>query len=338
MSNIIAGNSVIHDPLPSWHEGSVKTSILKFIENLTTESNPKYVPIEKRVAALDFDGTLMPEKLMPAQSKFLLENSVHEVKSLCKTVYDKVEKTFSEVFSLKKATTEKKLQEVEEKLSFKNLTKELLLVENYRRYAEEWIENDEHPILKRPYKDSIYQPMQEFVRLLQDHQFKVYVVSGSGQEFLRSIIPRILNIPKENIFGTLVETKTVEIDGKKNLKFTGKINTKNNHEIKVETIKKEILEDPQVVVGNSDGDKEMLLYALQKTHCLALMIHHTDRKKEFKYGHLAIAGGKLTEETRKSVVENGGMIVSMKKCWKKVFSDIEGPAEKEQEILIKEMD
>jgi len=49
-----------------------------------------------------------------------------------------------------------------------------------------------------------YAPMIELIDYLKDNGFKVYIVSTSQQEFIRSISQHILNISREHIIGTMV--------------------------------------------------------------------------------------------------------------------------------------
>jgi hypothetical protein len=51
-----------YDPLPSWNNGQTKLAILDFIERVTTEGIPDFIPIENRIATFDNDGTLWAEK------------------------------------------------------------------------------------------------------------------------------------------------------------------------------------------------------------------------------------------------------------------------------------
>jgi len=46
------------DPLPSWHEGPTKESILRFVERVTTEGGVDFVPPLERIAVFDNDGIL----------------------------------------------------------------------------------------------------------------------------------------------------------------------------------------------------------------------------------------------------------------------------------------
>ena len=45
-------------PLPSWNDGSVKKSITDFVQRVTTQGGPDFVPPAERIAVFDNDGTL----------------------------------------------------------------------------------------------------------------------------------------------------------------------------------------------------------------------------------------------------------------------------------------
>jgi hypothetical protein len=46
------------DPLPSWNDGPAKQAIVSFVEQVTKEGSPAFVPPAERTAAFDNDGTL----------------------------------------------------------------------------------------------------------------------------------------------------------------------------------------------------------------------------------------------------------------------------------------
>ena len=60
------------DPLPSWNDGPAAAAIQEFVERVTTEGSPEFVPPDERVAVFDNDGTLWCEKPMPIQLDFIL--------------------------------------------------------------------------------------------------------------------------------------------------------------------------------------------------------------------------------------------------------------------------
>ena len=61
------------DPLPSWHEGPSKESILRFVERVTVEGGVEFVPPLDRIAVFDNDGTLWSEKPFYFQLAFALD-------------------------------------------------------------------------------------------------------------------------------------------------------------------------------------------------------------------------------------------------------------------------
>ena len=50
------------DPLPSWNQGETKSSIIEFVESVTTPGSPDFVPEAQRIATFDNDGNLWSEK------------------------------------------------------------------------------------------------------------------------------------------------------------------------------------------------------------------------------------------------------------------------------------
>src|SRR5215468_11249092 len=61
------------DALPSWNDTPTRGTILDFVEQVTDESAPGFVPPPERVAVLDNDGTLWCEKPMPIELGFILQ-------------------------------------------------------------------------------------------------------------------------------------------------------------------------------------------------------------------------------------------------------------------------
>jgi hypothetical protein len=48
-------------PLPSWNDGAAKSAIVEFVEAVTTDGGPDFVPPNERIAVFDNDGTLWAE-------------------------------------------------------------------------------------------------------------------------------------------------------------------------------------------------------------------------------------------------------------------------------------
>jgi hypothetical protein len=61
------------DPLPSWSDTAPKKAIVAFVEKVTKEGSPDFVPLEQRIATFDNDGTLWCEQPMYFQFLFALD-------------------------------------------------------------------------------------------------------------------------------------------------------------------------------------------------------------------------------------------------------------------------
>jgi hypothetical protein len=61
------------DSLPSWNDTATKKSILDFVDRVTKQGSPEFVPEAERVATFDNDGTLWAEQPMYFQVLFALE-------------------------------------------------------------------------------------------------------------------------------------------------------------------------------------------------------------------------------------------------------------------------
>jgi len=61
------------DALPSWNDGAAKKSIVEFVEKVTKEGGPDFVPPAERIAVFDNDGTLWCEQPLPVQLYFALD-------------------------------------------------------------------------------------------------------------------------------------------------------------------------------------------------------------------------------------------------------------------------
>jgi hypothetical protein len=80
-------------------------------------------------------------------------------------------------------------------------------VEEFFKEVLEWTATAQHPRFKRPYTDLVYEPMLELMRYLRSNQFKTYIVSGGGIEFMRPWTEKMYSIPPEQVVGSSGVTK-----------------------------------------------------------------------------------------------------------------------------------
>src|SRR5881275_1837547 len=61
------------DPLPSWNDTTSKKAIVAFVDKVTTEGSPDFVPPNERIATFDNDGTLWCEQPLYFQFAFAID-------------------------------------------------------------------------------------------------------------------------------------------------------------------------------------------------------------------------------------------------------------------------
>ncbi len=68
-----AATAQADNPLSSWKDGKTKDSIITFVEKVTKQGSPDFVPPEDRIATFDNDGTLWPSHPIYTQLAFALD-------------------------------------------------------------------------------------------------------------------------------------------------------------------------------------------------------------------------------------------------------------------------
>ena len=67
--------STAGEPLPSWDGTAPKQALIAFVERVTKEGSPDFVPPRERIATFDNDGTLWAERPICFQFQFALPES-----------------------------------------------------------------------------------------------------------------------------------------------------------------------------------------------------------------------------------------------------------------------
>src|SRR3954471_22177486 len=65
--------SPLSDPLPAWNDTAPKNAIMSFVERVSKQGSPDFVPEAERIATFDNDGTLWAEQPMYFQLAFALD-------------------------------------------------------------------------------------------------------------------------------------------------------------------------------------------------------------------------------------------------------------------------
>jgi phosphoserine phosphatase len=117
--------------------------------------------------------------------------------------------------------------------------------------------------------------MLELFDYLQAHDFRVFVCSGGGLEFMRVFSETVLGVAKENDIGTEAEYEYKDVKLLRTGQFFGGLAlgpSKPTH------IFSKTGRMPAFAVGNMDTDIEMC-----EVSKFALLINHDDPNREFEY-------------------------------------------------------
>jgi phosphoglycolate phosphatase-like HAD superfamily hydrolase len=301
------------DPLPSWNEGPVKKSIIDFVTRVTKKGGPDYVKPELRIATIDNDGTLWVEQPMYTQLAFALDR----VKVLAPPHPEwKTMQPFKAVLDgdadALAASGEKGMVEIIA------ATHSGMSTDDFLKIVGDWLATAKHPRFKRLYTELVYQPMLELLAYLRANQFKTFIVSGGGQEFMRVFAEKTYDVPPEQVVGSGSATQFQTWDEAPVLMRLPKVDFIDDGPGKPVGINRFIGRHPIFAFGNSDGDKEMLEWTAARPGLSFMgLVHHTDAVREYAYDRQS-KFGKLDQALDEANAK-GWAVVDMKNDWKTIF-------------------
>jgi phosphoglycolate phosphatase-like HAD superfamily hydrolase len=301
------------DPLPSWNEGATKQSIIAFVEKVTKEGSPDFVHVPERIAVFDNDGTLWSEQPMYVQAFFVLDR----IKSLAPEHPEwKDEEPFASVL---KGDVQSALAGGERALlEIVMATHAGMTTEEFDQIVRDWIATARHPKTNKLFTEMVYQPMLELLAYLRANDFKTFIVSGGGIEFMRPWAESVYGIPPEQVIGSSIKTKFELRDGKPVIVRLPELNFNDDKEGKPVGIQQHIGRRPLAAFGNSDGDLQMLQWtAAGAASRFCLYVHHTDAIREVAYDRQSHIG-RLDKGLNEAHAQ-GWTVVSMKDDWVRVF-------------------
>ncbi len=301
------------NPLPSWNDGNTKSSIIDFVEAVTNENSEYFIPVADRIATFDNDGTLWSEQPAYFQLFFVIDR----IKELAPHHPEwKNKQPF-------KAVLENDMKELSKHGEHGIL--EIVMAshagnttEEFKAIVKEWLATAKHPRFNRPYTDLVYQPMLELLDYLRDNDFKVYIVSGGGIEFMRPWVEEVYGIPRDQVVGSSIKTEFVNEDGNPIINRLAEIDFIDDKDGKPLGINKFIGRKPVFASGNSDGDLQMLQWtASGEGKRFMLYVHHTDSIREWAYDRESHIGrlDKGLDEAK----EKGWAVIDMKNDWKVIY-------------------
>ena len=310
---LLTSNVRAADPLPSWNEGAAKQSITAFVEKVTKEGTPGFVPIPERIATFDNDGCLWSEQPLYFQLFFAMDR----IKTLAPQHPEwKDKEPFA---SLLKGDVKAALAGGEASLvQIVMATHAGLTTEEFEKAVADWIATAKHPKTGKPFTSMVYQPMLELLTYLRSNGFKTYIVSGGGIEFMRPWTEKVYGIPPEQVVGSSGGLRYELRDGKPVLVKLPEIALNDDKEGKPVGIQRHIGRRPIAAFGNSDGDLAMLQWtAAGPGPRFCLYVHHTDAEREYAYDRASHIG-KLDKGLDEAAAQ-GWTVVDMKADWKVIY-------------------
>ena len=312
------------DPLPSWNDGAAKQAIVAFVKDTTTQGSPKFVPPAERIATFDQDGTLWVEHPMYSFAMYALESVPALIKAKPELAKVPPFSTVLEILKGDRAAVAKLTMPDVEKILAATYTNRS--VDQFNAEVTKWIAEAKDPRWKKPYTELTYLPMQEVLTYLRANGFKTYIVTGGGQDFVRTYSEKVYGIPPEQVVGTAGVVKySYAKDGKPYLFKEPKLLLNDDFTGKPEGIHLMIGRRPLMAAGNSGGDRQMLEYTKSGDGArLSMLVLHDDAKREYAYGPAKglpnTKVGTFTQALYDEAMKEGWIVISMKDDWKKIFA------------------
>ncbi|MCP5458330.1 MAG: haloacid dehalogenase-like hydrolase [Gammaproteobacteria bacterium] len=316
----VAQSAAKSDPLPSWNDGKAKSAIIEFVQRVTDKDSPDFVPVPERVATFDNDGTLWSEQPLYFQGFFALSQIKH-------MAADHPDWATTEPFKSAIAGDMKGLMATGKEGVMKVIVTAHsgMTAEAFAQSVAEWGATAKNPVKDMLFTQMIYQPMVELLDYLRANDFKTYIVSGGGIDFMRVFTEKLYGVPPEQVVGTTLDAEFELKNGIPEIIKTAKVMLIDDKVGKPVGIYRHIGRRPIFAAGNSDGDQQMLEYTTiphdksDTTPRFGLLVHHTDAKREFAYDRKSEMGklDKALDEAPK----RGWLVVDMKNDWKVVYPD-----------------
>src|SRR5271154_5183559 len=320
------GAAGFDDPLPSWNDGASKKAIISFVKDVTEKSSSKYVEPKDRIATFDQDGTLWTEHPLYGQAMFALER-------LGTMAPQHPEWKETEPFKSVLARDREAMSKFSEKdwMEIVAVTHSGMSTEDFQALVQQWITRAKAPRFNRPYTDLVYQPMLEVMKYLREKDFRVYIVTGGGQEFVRVYSEQVYGVPPEQVIGSSIVTKYDISSGKPVLMREPKPFFVDDGPGKAIGINMFIGKRPYAAFGNSgtadlkSGDAQMLEWTQAGEGArLMMLVLHDDAKREYAYGPARglpdTRVGTFSEALLTEATKNAWVVISMKNDWKRIFS------------------
>ena len=257
--------------LATWSDGKAKSDILAFVRSVT-DAGPAFVAPSERIATFDNDGTLWCEKPLYAQADFVFRKWKAMVAADPGLA---AEQPFKALVEGDRAWLGSILDHVPDLLKGMAAAFGGITTHAFEAQVREFFADARHPTLGTPYTATGYVPMRELLAYLEANEFRVFICTGGGRDFVRVVGDEMYGIPRERIIGS---GPTLEYRDGDVYRLTGVEQPIDDGPGKPVHIWARTGRRPLLAGGNSDGDIAMLEAAR-----FALLVHHDDVAREFAY-------------------------------------------------------
>ncbi len=315
------------EPLSLWEESAkARKELVSYINDVTDEASKNFIPVKDRIAVFDLDGTLFCETDPNYFDYTLLKYRVLEdadYKDKASDFEREVAKKIQEQNETGKSFAGLEVDHGKAVASaFRGMT-----VAEFNAYIQAFKKQPMPSYVGMNRGEGFYQPMVQVVNYLQEHDFTVYIVSGTDRLIVRGLLDNnCLNIPNRQIIGsdeTIVSSNQGDTDGLNyvfiqgdELILGGEFLIKNLKMNKVSVIMQEIGQQPVLSFGNSTGDSSMAEYVTSNNRykSLAFMLCCDDTERE--------NGSKSKADKMFALCEEFDWVpISMKNDWVTIYGE-----------------
>ena len=304
-------------------EAPALKTLIEYVESVTDESSPDFIPLADRIAVFDMDGTLCAE-LNPTYLEYymlawrILKDPNYlpdaEMLEFGRMLRDHaLDKSFPDHMDMLHATHAAK--------AYAGMT-----LTQFADFVTNCLVREADGFEGMTYANTFYLPMIEVVEYLQDNGFTVYVVSGSDRYLCRTYIEGVLDIPYSQIIGMDVKIEASNQDGKDGLDYvysqddtlvrTDVLKVKNLKMNKVSAIIEDIGRQPVLSFGNSSGDCSMHNYTIFNNRYKSAAFMLIADNEELDYGN-----AEKVQPLKEQWIANGYNVISMRDDFRTIYGD-----------------
>ena len=293
------------------------------METVTDDSSADFIPVDRRVAVFDMDGTIYAE-LFPTY----LEYYMFAWRVLADPTFEPDEEMLAVAEEIRQCGLQ---HSYADDMAVRHGTQAArayagMTLTEFNDYVTEILLRDADGFEGMTYGEAFYQPIVEVIEYLQDNDFDVYVVSGSDRYICRTLFEGVIDIPDENFIGMDVSLEAsgqgetdgldYQFDPSDSLVRGDQMLVKNLKMNKVTAIAREIGKQPVISFGNTSGDTSMHLYTISSNpyKSAAFMLVADDDERD--YGHPEKA-----QELREQWEGYGFSVISMKNDFRTIYGD-----------------